>query len=156
LLKIANLFYREKFPDEKIPLLSDALDLCLDLDMRVMIDIKDPSPKVAEAVLEQFRRRPELLKRAMVSSFFPSIIYQVRSSNPSIVCSMAIRPGFCTYRGSSQDQGPNNPRFKTFWKNFVAQAFDHVIDWGQWTFLPSVLGLSAILISNFSTDRYVN
>lgn len=37
------LLYRDKFPDEKIPTLEEAVELCLELQLKMFIDVKDSS-----------------------------------------------------------------------------------------------------------------
>ncbi|CAG0902542.1 unnamed protein product, partial [Darwinula stevensoni] len=48
-----------------------------DLGLKVIIDVKDPTLQAADVVLEMFKTIPNLHHHAMVSSFFPNIIYRV-------------------------------------------------------------------------------
>ncbi|CAG0914113.1 unnamed protein product [Notodromas monacha] len=147
-----KFIFPQEFSLERIPKLSEAIDLCLDLDLRIMIDVKEPDSQLADAVLAEYKRRPELKKRAMVSSFFPNIIYLVRLGDPDIVCSMAVRPNFFAYKDFIPGFGPSHPRFDAWWKHWGACFLDQLLEISQYSFTPYFLGLSAILSSHVGVD----
>lgn len=45
-LFVIYYIFRERFVGEKIALFSDVVELCLELNMRMVIDIKEQQPKV--------------------------------------------------------------------------------------------------------------
>lgn len=72
------IFYRDKFSDgERIALLDDALQECLNTEQRVIIDIKETRMEVVQIVLDMYKKYPKLFERGLVSSFNPIIIYMV-------------------------------------------------------------------------------
>lgn len=70
--------YRDKFVEgEKIPLLNDALNECLNNEQRIIIDIKDTRIEIVQTVLDAYKKYPKLFQRAVVSCFNPIVIYMV-------------------------------------------------------------------------------
>lgn len=72
------LCQRNKFSNgERIPLLHDALQQCLDNELRVIIDIKETRTDVVQVVLDAYKKYPKLFQRGFVTSFNPIILYMV-------------------------------------------------------------------------------
>lgn len=72
------LSQRNKFSDgEKIALLHDALQECLNSEQRIIIDIKETRTDVVQVVLDAYKKYPKLFERGIVSSFNPIIVYMV-------------------------------------------------------------------------------
>lgn len=71
-------YHRDKFSNgERIALLEDALQECLNSEQRIIIDIKETRMDVVQIVLDMYKKYPKLLERGLVSSFNPIIIYMV-------------------------------------------------------------------------------
>lgn len=69
---------RDKFFDgERIALLHDALEECLDGEQRIIIDIKETRLDIVQVILDTYKKYPKLLNRSVVSSFNPIIVYMV-------------------------------------------------------------------------------
>uniref|UniRef100_A0A1B6LJD5 GP-PDE domain-containing protein n=1 Tax=Graphocephala atropunctata TaxID=36148 RepID=A0A1B6LJD5_9HEMI len=136
---------QERFVGERVALFSDVIRLCLDLDLRMIIDVKDESIKVVQVILEAFQAHPKLYKRAMVSAFNPLIIYMVRSRDPKIVCSLAWRPYFYSYSSYGPETSCTR-RYTYLPAHVVARAADLVSTWLLNTVGFYILGLSAVLL----------
>ncbi|CAG0906838.1 unnamed protein product, partial [Darwinula stevensoni] len=92
-----------------------------------------------------FKTIPNLHHHAMVSSFFPNIIYRVRKEDPQIACSMAYRPWFFSHSVFTGQRGPSSPRFRHF-KHILAVGLDLIMHWAFMHLLADFLGLSAVLL----------
>lgn len=90
---------RETYSPERIPKVEEFVDEALKLNLRLIIDLKTwRSPhETADVVCGLFAARPKLYSRAIVSTFFPHLIYAIRARDPKIVAGMAWRPHFLTY-----------------------------------------------------------
>ena len=67
----------------RVPTLEEYVAECLKLDLKMIIDLKTyMAPEAtARVILELFSKYPELHTKAMVSSFFPHLIYVIRLEN---------------------------------------------------------------------------
>ena len=74
---------KDEFSPTRIPKLEDFVRECLRLDLKMIIDLKTyMAPEAtARVILELFSKYPELHTKAMVSSFFPHLIYVIRLEN---------------------------------------------------------------------------
>ena len=74
---------KDEFSPTRIPKLEDFVRECLRLDLKMIIDLKTyMAPEAtARVILELFSSYPELHTKAMVSSFFPHLIYVIRLEN---------------------------------------------------------------------------
>lgn len=143
-----------QFQGVRIPKVQDFVAECLRLEMKVIIDLKSwemPEETVA-LVAGLYRDLPALRTRALVTSFFPHLLYRLRWSDPDIVVSLSTRPYFLsssTYEGT--DQGLR-PRFTG-----ITQAFARLCDWIFPWLLQNVLwwlvGLSAVLVHKAEVSR---
>ena len=88
---------------------------------------------------------PALRTSALVTSFFPQLLYKIRSQNPDIVCSLSTRPFFLsstTYDGT--DEGLR-PRFSGL-AQAAARAGDFIFPWLLDNLIWWTVGLSAVLV----------
>ncbi|GIX73491.1 glycerophosphodiester phosphodiesterase 1 [Caerostris extrusa] len=65
-----------------------------------------------------FTKHKELYQQALVASFYPSFIYQLRRVDPKIVTALTFRPKFV----SLTDIPNGKPRFDGALKNALARA----------------------------------
>lgn len=73
---------RNKFSEgERIALLHDALQECLDSEQRIIIDVKETRLDVVQVVLDAYEKYPKLFQRGVVSSFNPIVVYMVHVLN---------------------------------------------------------------------------
>lgn len=74
------MYYRDKFIEgEKIPLLHEALEICLSNEQRIIIDIKETKMEIVQVILDTYKKYPKLFQRAVISSFNPIIVYMVKN-----------------------------------------------------------------------------
>ncbi|XP_054718618.1 glycerophosphodiester phosphodiesterase 1-like [Uloborus diversus] len=93
-------------------------------------------------VSEMFSKHKELYEHALVASFFPSFIYQLRRVDPKIVTALTWRPRFISY----EDIPNGRPRSSSAWKTQLALAADAVLDWAFHNVLWYMCGVSAVLV----------
>jgi len=145
------------FNGVRIPKVEDFVAECLKHKMKVIIDLKTwESPEETLALVTSlYEKMPELKTNALVTSFFPHLLYKLRSSNPDILCSVSTRPhflAFSTYDG--HDEGMR-PRF-TGLKQVMAQILDCVFPWLLHNVIWWTVGLSAVLVHKaVVTKQYV-
>ncbi|XP_076178415.1 glycerophosphodiester phosphodiesterase 1 isoform X2 [Ptiloglossa arizonensis] len=137
---------KDKFVEgEKIPLLNDALNECLNNEQRIIIDIKDTRIEIVQTVLDAYKKYPKLFQRAVVSCFNPIVIYMIRRKEPQIVTSLAWRPQYfsrTTYLGFDS---PGPVRFSNPFKHMAACLLDHIYEWAFYHFVYYVVGMSVFL-----------
>ena len=78
----------------RIPTVEQFISLCLSLNMKMIIDLKTwQSPRqTTNFILSLYKQFPKLSANAMVTSFFPHLLYMLRSNNPNIICSISSAP----------------------------------------------------------------
>nr|CAH7764782.1 unnamed protein product [Callosobruchus chinensis] len=67
--------FRDRYGVTNIPTLEQAVDQMLACGQRMFIDIKDNDSKIVAVIHDLFKRKEELHSRAVVTSFFPNLIY---------------------------------------------------------------------------------
>ncbi|KAK6187878.1 hypothetical protein SNE40_005808 [Patella caerulea] len=100
----------------KIPTLEEGVDLCLKLNLLTFLDCKGNAKKTADLVCRLFQEKPELYKTAVVCSFFPQIIYAVRSKDASIMTALTFRTHWLSHLGDG------TPRFMGLTQSVVERA----------------------------------
>ncbi|GBO42273.1 Glycerophosphodiester phosphodiesterase 1 [Araneus ventricosus] len=93
-------------------------------------------------VSEMFSKHKELYKQALVASFYPSFIYQLRRVDPNIVTAITFRPKFISFT----DIPNGKPRFDSWWKNKLSQVGDVALEWAFHNVLWYFTGVSAVLV----------
>ena len=114
--ELSKLDLGEKFPikgkykNERIPLLTEVINLCLELELKMIIDIKSGMDiRVASSIIEVYEKYPELYREAAVTTFYPYLLYMIRSKKPNIGGCLSWRPYFLTYRNYCGFRGYTNP-----------------------------------------------
>lgn len=69
--------FRDKFEKTKIPTLDETIVQLLAHQQKMFIDIKYNNNKMVETILKAFKTHSQLYSNAVVSSFFPNLIYAV-------------------------------------------------------------------------------
>ena len=141
--------FKEDFPEEKVPTVDEFVDLCLELDLKMIIDVKTwTQPELtSKVILDLFKKRPEMYSKAIVSSFFPHLVYLIRRNDPKVIAAMAWRPAFITYEGCKSD---SRRRFSSLPLHLAALLADVLLKWALHDFLWHFIGLSAVLIEKDS------
>jgi len=140
----------ERFPNERIPCLEEVVDLCISLGLQMYIDVKaaTQSGRAAEVLKELFTRH-QLYDKAMVCSFYPNVIFQVRRADPNILTALTWRKMFIANESYS---GPS--RYKEWWKQLLAPLLDSIWELHLHSWVYDFLGVSVFLshTAHFSRD----
>ncbi|XP_045506169.1 glycerophosphodiester phosphodiesterase 1 isoform X2 [Colias croceus] len=102
---------RQQFKDVTLCLLEDAIDYLLANKVKMIIDVKGEDAQVVNGILRVFSGNPVLYENAVVTSFNPYVLYQIRKRDPNIVGAMSYRPHCFAYLNYDAENGPTNPRF---------------------------------------------
>lgn len=138
----ANHPYHDRFKGERIPTFEEGIEECLKLGIHIIIDIKDYDYRAVTLVLEMFKKYKELYKMALVASFYPTVVYQLRLADPNIVAALIWRPRFFSY-----DQIVNGrPKHSSSWKMALAGLADNIYEWALHGWYWHIAGVSVVLI----------
>lgn len=132
---------RSLFPKVQIPSLEALLKECIDKDLVVFLDCKSHAAKTAELVCRLFKTYPVLYSKVVVCSFYPTIIYKVRRSDPKIVTALTHRNHILSLLGDDSE------RNKELWKRMTCQVADSFLAWAHWSFIWYICGNSLVLLS---------
>ncbi|XP_041968425.1 uncharacterized protein LOC121725488 [Aricia agestis] len=102
---------RLQFKEVRLCLLDDAIEYLLSKEVRMIIDVKGESQQMVNEILTVFASRPVLYKYAVVTTFNPFILYQIRRRDPKIVGAISYRPYCFSAQNYDAENGPTNPRF---------------------------------------------
>ena len=82
-----------------IPDLEDFVNECIQLNMKMIIDLKtwEYIEETTSVILDLYKKYPGLKTTSIVTSFFPQLLYSLRSKNPDILCSISTRPHFLAF-----------------------------------------------------------
>ncbi|ESO89017.1 hypothetical protein LOTGIDRAFT_228958 [Lottia gigantea] len=133
----------KKLGPHKVPTLEESLDLCLKLNLKIFIDCKGKAKETAELISRLYKEKPELYKTAVVCSFYPRVIYEVRKKDLAIMTALTYRARFVS--STSSDPGAP-PRF-TGIKQKTAYAADYVADFAHAFVLWYIFGNSFFLLN---------
>ncbi|XP_017771425.1 PREDICTED: glycerophosphodiester phosphodiesterase 1 isoform X2 [Nicrophorus vespilloides] len=150
--------FKEKFRNTKVPTLEETVVLLLNSKLNMFIDLKYHDYRIVKVVNDLFVKYPELHHRAVVSSFYPSLIYLIRRNNPKIVCSIAYRPYFFSYSGYMFPEGLGRRRARFLPKHLVNLMVDKLHSWLLPKVTYYVTGISLILLHKdfMSADVVMN
>ncbi|XP_019875399.1 glycerophosphodiester phosphodiesterase 1 isoform X2 [Aethina tumida] len=112
--------YKDRYPNTNIPTLEQTITQLLASGQKMIIDIKDNNTKMVKVIHDLFKNHNELYSRAVVSTFFPNLIYLIRRGDPKIVCSMAWRPHAFAYTSYSYPEGKGPKKYEQWYKHFAA------------------------------------
>lgn len=147
---------KSQFPVTRVALLSEMVEECLRLDVLFIIDIKCYDIRAVTAVLALYEKFPKMYEMALISSFNPQVIYEIRRRQPQVVSCMAWRPHICTHASYSRLHGPSQRRFSNPATHVAASALDMLAPLLYMSVLPYLLGLSVLLLEKDSiTQRAV-
>ncbi|KAH1021589.1 hypothetical protein HUJ04_011084 [Dendroctonus ponderosae] len=137
---------RERFGVTNIPTLYQTVTKLLANGQKMIIDIKDNNRKMVPIILDLYVKFPNLYSNAIVSSFFPNILYLVRRGDPQIVCSMAYRPHIFSNEYFKYPEGKGPERATQFWKKYFFTLCDSLHLWALPRFTYFIVGISIILL----------
>jgi len=131
----------------RIPTVDDFVKECLSKNMKMMIDLKtyDRPEETAALILNLYEKYPSLRTSAIITSFFPNLLYKIRSINPSIIVSISWRPHFLAYSTWEGTEDSMRPR-KNGIQFLVLRAIDVVYSYLLEHFLWFFVGISAVAV----------
>ncbi|XP_077492163.1 glycerophosphodiester phosphodiesterase 1-like [Amblyomma americanum] len=109
---------------ELAPTLQESVKECLRLGLRLIVHADDFDPRVLVAVHEVFTERPELYRRAVVSSASQWFLYFLRKRNPRIVTALSWRPYSIAYK----DTECTHARFQSLPVHWLAKTVDWILE----------------------------
>ncbi|XP_034934985.1 glycerophosphodiester phosphodiesterase 1 isoform X2 [Chelonus insularis] len=146
---------KEKFEKtETILHFNEAIEQCLNLNLHLFIDIKDPSLEIANIIIDAYKKNPKLYEKAIVTSFHPFIVYLIRRREPKIIASLSYKPNcFSTFLYETFDNMYGPIISKVPFKYSLVKLFDVFYEWALSRFTYFILGISVILLhkDNIST-----
>ncbi|XP_070185877.1 glycerophosphodiester phosphodiesterase 1-like isoform X2 [Littorina saxatilis] len=141
---------RTRFPEGsvKIPKLKEMLLECLEHKLLVFIDCKDNCPKTVQLIDTLFTAHPELYNCAVVCSFYPHFIYNIRRKNPEVITALTYRK----YALSTElDCVTPRPKYMTgFLSRYLAYFLDYLNMWVTYAWAWRLCGNSFILLNKES------
>nr|XP_033325385.1 glycerophosphodiester phosphodiesterase 1 [Megalopta genalis] len=147
---------KDKFINgENIPLLDEALEICLNNDQRIILDIKETRTEIVQTILDAYKKYPKLYERGIVSSFNPIVVYMIRRKEPKIVASLAWRPHYFSRLTYSAFEKPGPMRFRNPIKHLVACVIDYVYTWAFYHFVYYVTGVSLVLLHKDTINQFI-
>ncbi|XGW06212.1 hypothetical protein V3C99_016489 [Haemonchus contortus] len=130
-----------------IPTLDEAVDWCVQNNMKMIFDIKDADSKMVKSLVEIIKSK-NLYSKAIISSYNPCVAFTVKRVDRNILTGFTSRAGYMTY----EDEDRRIPRngAPRMWTNFI---LDDMIDLGIRTFiLPTFLGVDMLLLHHKCID----
>jgi len=148
---VAKHKFKERFSPCRIPLLKEFVDECLKLNLLMIMDLKtyENSEKTAAIISNLYKATPELYNSALVSSFYPNLLYDIRMKDQNISCSMAWEPHYFAYKNHYYSGGSlthMTRRFMSPLSHKKALISDFITDWLYHNYLWYTLGLSAVVV----------
>ncbi|KAL1508956.1 hypothetical protein ABEB36_003769 [Hypothenemus hampei] len=137
---------RDRFGITNIPTLDQTVTKLLANGQKMIIDIKDNNTKMVAVILQLYANFPTLYSNAIVSSFYPHLLYLIRKSDAKIVSSMAYRPHLFAHEYFKYPEGTGPKRTNQFWKYLLLDICDHLHKWALPRFTYYFTGISVILL----------
>ena len=158
-LNLATKFNKpERFSNVRIATVEEFVAECLRLDLKVIIDLKTyTQPQETISLLTSlYAKHPALKHNSIVTSFFPNLLYALRSSHPDAVAAISTRPGFVSCQSWEGSRSSITPRFSGV-KQLLAQGVDLVFGPLLDSLIWWMVGLSAVLVHRaVITREYVD
>jgi len=138
--------YHEQYKNTRIPTLMSTVKQLLDAGQNMFIDLKLNDHRLINIILETFQKYPDLKNRAIVTTFFPNLVYWIRRQNPNIVCAMAFRPYFFSHKSYSYPKGTGDRRACNIAMHLYYAGVNSVLTWCMYNISYYVIGLSVVLL----------
>ena len=147
------------FKNARIPTVEQFVDECLKNDMKLIIDLKTYTmpDETIDLLSKLYIKHPELKRNSIVTSFFPNLLYRLRSRHPDAVAAISTRPYFLSCSSWEGTRASMRPRFPSLARQLLAGAGDAVFSALLDSLLWWVVGLSAVLVHrHVITREYVD
>ena len=148
----------ENFSNVRIPTVDQFIAECLRLNMKIIIDLKsyDLPEETVSLLTSLYTKYPDLKDNSLVTSFFPILLYRLRSSDPDIVTAVSTRPLVLSCHCWEGTAASARPRYSGL-KQLVAGLADIVASFLMDTVIWWLVGLSAVLVHrHVITKEYVD
>ena len=159
LLDLASKFNKpETFKDVRIATVEEFVNECLRHEMKMIIDLKTYSqPMETIALLTYlYSKHPTLKQNSIVTSFFPNLLYALRSGHPDAVAAISTRPGFFSCKSWEGIRASITPRYSGL-RQLVSRGMDLVFAPLLDSLIWWMVGLSAVLVHrHVITREYVD
>jgi len=133
---------------EPIPTLEEALKLSLEVGLHVFIEVKSSmssgmqnAMKAGDAIAKLYAELPDLYETAMVCSFDPRALYQVRVRDSGIATAMIWRPWANSYTQAGE------PTKSSILGTFLTATFDLILNFCLHGFLWHFLGFTIVSVN---------
>jgi len=142
------------FNNVRIPRVEDFVSECISLNLKMIIDLKtwDLPDETVNLILSLHKKFPALKKNSIITSFFPNLLYKLRSSDPQIVTAVSTRPYFlslATWEGVSVGQRPRFSGIKQWVAMFIDMLYTPLLEQVLWW----MVGISAVLVHRAVVTR---
>eukprot|EP00794_Sanderia_malayensis_P008768 gene8768-9705_t len=135
---------------EQIPTLKEAVELCLKLKMKIILDVKSNAALTANLLSKLSKEFPELKNMLMVKSFYPSIIYAVKRKCPYLLTALLWRHDYASLTVEHKPRFTGLTYMLVKVVDFVGYYLVHSL------LLPDFLGIEAVSMNkDHISQRYV-
>jgi len=122
-----------------IPTLEELVHWAKENKMLMLFDVKDADQSLVVTLAQLFKQY-DIYQSGIVCSFFPTVVYALKSQQPNILTGLTWRRWFFSY----VDIEATIPRF-TGARHLLATLLDTIYHWCVVTWLPSFLGVDMVL-----------
>ncbi|XP_071476411.1 glycerophosphodiester phosphodiesterase 1-like [Diadema antillarum] len=141
---------KSQFAYESIPTLDEAIQECLNLKLKIFLDVKAYSRQMIDELVRLYKKYPDLYDNAMVCSFFPPTVYMVRHLDSSILTALTTETFFITDKVQKW-----LGEAASWWKLLPSALLDRLLVWSMYSWLWFLCGNSAMLLQKDTISREV-
>uniref|UniRef100_A0A1I8B5Z6 GP-PDE domain-containing protein n=1 Tax=Meloidogyne hapla TaxID=6305 RepID=A0A1I8B5Z6_MELHA len=120
---------------EPICTLENLIEWSVKNNVKMLFDVKDTEIKLVKLIVLLFERY-DLYNKAIVCSFFPTVVYRIKKENPNI-----LTGGFITY----EDIEFTQPRSSSKLIFLISMVLDVLWIWCVKLWIPEFLGVDMVL-----------
>ncbi|XP_028395219.1 glycerophosphodiester phosphodiesterase 1-like [Dendronephthya gigantea] len=125
---------RQNLTFTQVPTLVETIETCLELEIKMFIEIKAYRHSVKAALLlKELFRKYDLYEKAIVLSFYPNVVYQVRRADPKI---MVIQNWITRHMSYNRD---GTPKHSQWWMTKVTRSLDYLLELSVHSWLFHIL-----------------
>ena len=142
------------FNNVRIPKVEEFVAECVKLNMKMIIDLKtwELPEETANLMFSLYEQFPTLKSNSIITSFYPKLLYKLRSSDPAIVTAVSTQPYFLsleTWDGVCHGKRPRFPGLKQWVAMFVDTLYTPMLEQLLWW----IIGISAVLVHRAAITR---
>lgn len=135
---------------EQIPTLQEVAKLCIELKMKIILDVKSNAQLTARALSKLSKEFSKVQDHVFVTSFYPNILYTVKSACSEYHTALIWRPDYVSLTIN------HKPRF-TGLVYILMQFLDMFGEFSVHSWLPDFLGIGAVSMhKDHLSWRYVD